>query len=193
MTFAFATTKVAPFLNPAASNTVVGKPSFPAATFTFYAVQLLWSQLLQRRKRNLATPVDTHPPFRNLDAPEGMTSIGRTILIKGEVRSNEHLIIEGRIEGRVMVPEHGLAIGKHGNVSSEIMARTITVLGTVRGKITATDRVELLPTGRAEGRIVTKSLIIDEGAFFTGMVDPKLKETVLAVSRHRLKQETDDA
>jgi cytoskeletal protein CcmA (bactofilin family) len=114
----------------------------------------------------LATPVDNHPPFQGLDVPEGMTSIGRTILIKGEVRSNEHLIVEGRIEGRVMVPEHGLAIGKHGNVSSEIMARTITVLGTVRGKITATDRVELLPTGRAEGRIVTRSLIIDEGAFF---------------------------
>ena len=140
----------------------------------------------------MAAPVDNQPPVRNLEAPEGMTSIGRTILVKGEVRSNEHLIIEGRVEGRVMVPEHGLAIGKHGNVSSEIMARTITVLGTVQGKITATDRVELLPTGRAEGRIVTESLIIDEGAYFKGMVDPTLKETVLAVSRHRLKQDTDD-
>ena len=136
--------------------------------------------------------MENRPPFQELDAPEGMTSIGRTILIKGEVRSNEHLIIEGRIEGRVMLPEHGLAIGKHGNVSSEIIARTITVLGTVRGRITGTDRVELLPTGKAEGRIVTGSLIIDEGAFFKGTVDPKLKETVLAVSRHRLKQDTDD-
>ena len=141
----------------------------------------------------MAAPVDNQPPVRNLEAPEGMTSIGRTIFVKGEVRSNEHLIIEGRVEGRVMVPEHGLAIGKHGNVSSEIMARTITVLGTVQGKITATDRVELLPTGRAEGRIVTGSLIIDEGAYFKGMVDPTLKETVLAVSRHRLKQDTDDS
>lgn len=112
--------------------------------------------------------------------------------MRGDVQSSEHLIIEGRVEGRVMVPDHGLAIGKYGHVSSEIVARTVTVLGTVTGRLTATERVELLPSGRVEGRIVTASLIIDEGAYFKGVVDPTLRDTVLAVSRHRFKQDVDD-
>lgn len=140
----------------------------------------------------MAIPADELVPVPDLDVPEGVTSIGRTISVRGEVRSGEHLIIEGRVEGRVMVPDHGLAIGKYGNVSSEILARTVTVLGKVKGKLTATERVELLPSGEVEGRIVTASLIIDEGAYFKGVVDPTLRDTVLAVSRHRLKQDTDD-
>ena len=84
-----------------------------------------------------------------------------------------------------MVPDHGLAIGKYGNVSSDVMARTVTVLGTVKGKLSATERVELLPSGKVEGRIVTASLIMDEGCYFKGVVDPTLRDTVLAVTSTR--------
>ena len=126
------------------------------------------------------------------EAPEGVTSIGRSLLIKGEVRSSEHVIIEGQIEGRVLVPEHGVAIARHGKVGPEVFARTITVLGTAHGKLNATERVELMPGGKVEGRIVTASLIIDEGAYFTGIVDPSLAETVIAVSRHRLRQDSEE-
>ena len=132
-------------------------------------------------------------PVPDLDVPEGVTSVGRTLVVRGEIRSDEHLIIEGRVEGRIMAPEHGVAVGRHGTVSSEIIARTITVLGTVTGKLTATERIELMPSGKVEGRLVTSTLIIDEGAFFKGVVDPTLADTVLAVSRHRLKQSTEDA
>ena len=73
-----------------------------------------------------------------------------------------------------------------------MLARTITVLGQADGKLTATERVELLKSGRVTGRIVTASLIIDEGAVFNGVVDPTLADTVMAVSRHRLKRQKDE-
>ena len=136
----------------------------------------------------MAFSTDELVPLPDLDVPEGVTSIGRTIVIKGDVVADEHLIIEGRVEGRLTLPEHGLAIGKHGRVSSEVLARTITVLGQADGKLTATERVELLESGRVQGRIVTGTLIIDEGALFNGTVDPTLTDTVVAVSRHRLKR-----
>ena len=139
------------------------------------------------QERALAILSDDLIPLPDLDVPDGVTSLGRTIVVMGEVRSSEHLIIEGRVEGRILAPDHGVAIGRHGSVNSEVMARTITVLGTVSGKLTATDRVELLPSGKVEGRIVTPTLIIDEGAYFKGVVDPSLVNTVLAVSRHRFK------
>lgn len=140
----------------------------------------------------MAFSADELVPLPDLDVPEGVTSIGRTIVIKGDVQADEHLIVEGQVEGRLMVPEHGLAIGKHGRVSPEMLARTITVLGQADGKLTATERVELLKSGRVSGRIVTASLIIDEGAVFNGVVDPTLADTVMAVSRHRLKRQRDE-
>ncbi len=141
----------------------------------------------------MAFSPDERVPVPDLDVPEGVTSIGRTIVIKGDVRADEHLIVEGTIEGRIVVPEHGLAIGKHGRVDSEILAKTITVLGQADGKLTATERVELLESGRVRGRIVTTTLIMDEGAIFNGVVDPTLTDTVMAVARHRLKQQGDEA
>jgi cytoskeletal protein CcmA (bactofilin family) len=144
------------------------------------------------RSSTLTIPTNDRIQAPDLDASEGVTSIGRTISVRGEVRSGEYLIIEGRVDGRIMVPNHGLAIGKHGNVSSEVMAKTVTVLGTVRGNLTATERVELLPSGQVEGRIVTASLIMDEGCYFKGVVRPTLRDTVLAVNRYRLKQAIND-
>ena len=128
-----------------------------------------------------------------LDAPDGITSIGRTIVLKGEVRAPEHLIIEGRVSGQVAVPNHGVAIGQQSCVSADILARTITVRGRVTGNLTATERVEILATGRVEGRIVAPQLSIDEGAYFKGGVDPKLIDTATAVGLHRLKQRADQS
>lgn len=129
------------------------------------------------------------PP--ELDAPNNITSLGRTIIVKGEIRAGEHLIIEGQVDGHISVPDHGVAIGQHGRISSDVWARTITVRGTVTGNLTATERVEILETGKVEGRLVAPQIAIDDGAYFNGVVDPKLTDAAIAVNRHRLRQRTD--
>ena len=129
-------------------------------------------------------------PERNLN-PNEITSIGRTIVIKGEVRADEHLIIEGTVEGHIAVPNHGLAVGQQAVVGDEVIARTITIGGTAKGKLTAVETIEILDTGHVEGRIVAKKIAIDEGAYFHGVVDPKLADAVIAVQRHKLKQNTE--
>ena len=140
------------------------------------------------KDRTLTLPSDDLIPLPDLDVPEGVTSIGRTIVVKGELRADEHLIIEGRVEGQVLAPKHGVAIGRHGRVAKEVVARTITVTGRAGGRLTATERLELLDSARVEGRLVAPTVIIDEGAYFTGTVDPTLSDMALAVTRHRLKQ-----
>ena len=128
-----------------------------------------------------------------LDVPDGITSIGHTIVLKGEIRATEHLIIEGRVDGQIAAPNHGVAIGQQSCVAADILARTITVRGSVTGNLTATERVEILATGRVEGRVVAPQIAIDEGAYFKGGVDPKLTDTATAVGLHRLKQHTDQS
>lgn len=127
-------------------------------------------------------------PLPDLDVPEGVTSLGRTIVVKGELVAREHLIIEGRFEGRLSVPDHDLAIGRHAVVTAEIFAGSVTVLGTAKGQLTATEAVELRPTASVEGEIVSARLAIDEGAYFRGRVDPKRADAAVAVARHRIKQ-----
>ena len=139
-------------------------------------------------RATLADDVALHP---ELDAPDGITAIGRTIIVKGDFCAAEHLIIEGRVEGHVSVPDHGVAVGQQGTVDADIFARTITVRGSVTGNLTATERVEILATGRVDGRLVAPTIAIDEGAYFKGSVDPKKIDAAIAVGRHRLKQRTE--
>ena len=142
-------------------------------------------------------PAHAHPvspndddflPVPDFDVPDGVTSLGRTISIKGDLTAGEHLIIEGRFEGQLAVPEHGLAVGQHAEVTAEILARTITILGHANGSLTAAEKVEIRQSGSVEGRIVAQTVAIEEGAHFKGSIDPTRTDAALAVGRHRLKQ-----
>ncbi len=138
-----------------------------------------------------SSPLDgDFPPNPYSDLPEDMTLLGRTITIKGELTAAEHLIIEGHFEGQLAIPDHGLAIGKHAVVTANVLAKTVTILGTSKGTFTAADKVEIRATGSVKGRIVTLRIAIDEGAYFEGSIDQKRTEAAVAVGRHRLKQRT---
>ena len=121
-------------------------------------------------RATLADDVALHP---ELDAPDGITAIGRTIIVKGDLCAAEHLIIEGRVEGHVSVPDHGVAVGQQGTVDADVFARTITVRGSVTGNLTATERVEILATGRVDGRLVAPHDRDRRGRVFQGVRRPE--------------------
>ena len=122
------------------------------------------------------------------DSSEDVTCFGRTVSIKGEVTASEHLIIEGRFDGKLTVLEHGVAISHDATVTADVVARTVTVLGHATGTFSASELVEIRPSGSVEGRIASPAVAIDEGAYFKGFVDPKRAEAALAVSRHRTQR-----
>ncbi len=141
----------------------------------------------------MVTSLDELITLPGANSADGRTVLGSTLVIKGEIRSGEHLIIDGTVDGHVIVPKHGVAVGKSGSVGDEIVARTITVLGNATGKLIGTERVELLESSRTNGLIVTAAVTIADGAHFNGSVDPKLTDAALAVSDHRRKQRDDKA
>ena len=61
-------------------------------------------------------------PLPELNLPQGVTSQGRTLVIKGEVTAEENLIIEGKVEGNISVPDHAVAVGRTAHISANIMA-----------------------------------------------------------------------
>ncbi len=101
-----------------------------------------------------------------------LVSIGQSVVIRGQLTAREDLTIDGRVEdGKVEVPENVVTIGVHAQISAEVIARSIVVLGTVRGNTKATERVEISAGGSVEGDIVAPRFSMADGAQLRGRVD----------------------
>ena len=102
--------------------------------------------------------------------PQKRSVIGQTIIINGELESEEEILIEGRIEG--FVKSKGLVIiGKNGIVDAEIEAEEIIVIGKVNGNVNGIKKVEIKPDGEVNGNIVSQRVVLAEGAIFKGNID----------------------
>jgi cytoskeletal protein CcmA (bactofilin family) len=97
--------------------------------------------------------------------------IGKTVMIRGEVKGSEDLIVDGRIEGTVSLLESRLTIGPDATVAANLSARDILVLGRVQGNLVASGRVELRAGSSVEGDIQALRLSVEDNAIFSGKVD----------------------
>jgi cytoskeletal protein CcmA (bactofilin family) len=101
----------------------------------------------------------------------GSARIGKTIVIRGEVRGGEDLTIDGRVEGTVQLAENRLTIGPNANVAADLSARDVLILGRVHGNVVATGRVELRAGCSVEGDVRASRLAIEDNAMIRGKVD----------------------
>jgi cytoskeletal protein CcmA (bactofilin family) len=106
-----------------------------------------------------------------VEAPRGVASIGKSVVIKGQIFSREDLYLDGEIEGTVEVPEHRLTIGPHGKLRAGIKAREVVVLGDVKGNVEATERIDIRKESKLVGDIKMALIVIEEGAYFKGNID----------------------
>jgi cytoskeletal protein CcmA (bactofilin family) len=97
--------------------------------------------------------------------------IGKTIVICGEVKGSEDLIVDGRVEGTVSLSESRLTIGPNANIAADLSAKDILILGKVQGNLIASGRVELRAGCQVEGDIRALRLAIEDNAVFRGKVD----------------------
>jgi cytoskeletal protein CcmA (bactofilin family) len=121
-----------------------------------------------------ATPSMSTTPTRNYEpAPvtSGSASIGKAVMVKGQIYSREDLYIDGEVEGNVELAEHRLTVGPNGKVKAGIKAREIVALGNIQGNVEATDKVEIRKDARLIGDIKTARIVIEDGAYFKGGID----------------------
>jgi cytoskeletal protein CcmA (bactofilin family) len=103
--------------------------------------------------------------------PQEQATLGKSLVIKGEVTGSESLYIDGRVEGSINLPGNRVTVGRNGVVSANINAREIVILGKVRGNMTASDRFDIRSEGSLTGDIVAQRVSIEEGAFFKGAIE----------------------
>ena len=97
--------------------------------------------------------------------------IGKSIVVKGELRGSEDLTIEGQVEGKIALKQHVLTIGTHGRIRAQVLAKAVVVLGEVIGNIEAAEKVAIRDQGTVEGDIKAPRVAIAEGARFRGGID----------------------
>ena len=102
-------------------------------------------------------------------------SIGKSVVIKGELSASEDLTIEGQVEGKVELKQNILTIGPNGRIRAQVFAKVVIVLGEVHGNVTATEKVDIRDGGSVDGDIISPRVDIAEGAHFRGSVDMQRK------------------
>ena len=101
--------------------------------------------------------------------------IGKTLLIKGEVLSEDDVMIDGMIEGKINAKKR-VTIGKNANIRADIEARHVVIRGSVSGDVHATGQVEIVAEGILHGNIISPKVIIADGAIFEGNIDMKSRD-----------------
>ena len=100
-----------------------------------------------------------------------MATIGQSIIFKGELSGEEDLEIEGRVDGSIRLEKHQLTVGANGNLTADVTAKSIVVIGQVKGNLTASERIEIQATGVVQGDIKAPRLNVQEGAVLNGTID----------------------
>ncbi len=127
------------------------------------------------QRPNFASPAPAPEPRSTYGSSSAASSeqatLGKSLVIKGEVTGSESLFIDGRVEGTINLTGNRVTIGKNGQVAANITAREIVVLGKVKGNLTAADRVDIRNEGSLTGDVVAQRISIEDGAFFKGGID----------------------
>jgi cytoskeletal protein CcmA (bactofilin family) len=115
-----------------------------------------------------ASNPNAYNPVKTVTAPIDQATIGRTLVIKGEISGSEALYIDGRIEGKITMPDSRVTIGRNGKVDASIQAREVVVMGKVNGNIECSDRVDIRSEGSVSGDISTVRISVEDGAALKG-------------------------
>ena len=109
--------------------------------------------------------------FRGKDGPirpgAFESVLGKGVEIEGTVKSRGSIRIDSKIQGKIHCSAD-VMIGESALVNGDIQGGNVTIAGAVAGDINASGRLEILTSGRVEGDTCSGSLVISEGAKFSG-------------------------
>ena len=113
----------------------------------------------------------TYTPVKTASAPMEQATIGRTLVIKGEISGSESLYIDGTIEGSLNFADNRITIGRNGHVAANITAKEVVIMGTVKGNVECTDRLGIRAEGSLTGDVITHRISVEDGAIMKGAIE----------------------
>ena len=129
-------------------------------------------------------PVMTNSPAISLSAtthdtkewdvgttPKKTSVLGSSIKLEGVITGEDDVMLQGRVKGRIDLPNNTVTVGVEGFLEGDVMAQVVIVEGAVKGNIRARERVILHQTAQLIGNITCDRVSIEEGAKVNGSID----------------------
>lgn len=100
--------------------------------------------------------------------------IGTSISIRGDVAGEEDLVVQGRVEGTIKLPQNSVTVGKDGQIKADIHAKTIEVQGHMEGDLRADEQVVVRRSARVQGNISAPRVALEDGCKFRGSIEMEM-------------------
>ena len=107
--------------------------------------------------------------------------LGVDATFKGTLSFEGTVRIDGKFEGHVKTSDT-LIIGETGEVTADIEAGTVVCKGTIKGNVTASQKIEMHPSSKIIGNVRSPSLSIEVGAKGEGSIDMSNKEKAKTIN-----------
>lgn len=133
------------------------------------------------------SPTPYTPP-KNITSSMEQATIGRSLVIKGDISGSESLYIDGRVEGTINFTDSRVTIGRNAVIVANVTAKEVVVMGTVTGNIHCTDRLDIRGEGTVTGDVVTPRVCIEDGALVKGSVEVRTEKKQAAQPQNEKHQ-----
>jgi len=120
-------------------------------------------------KSKKVTPViRTQKTVPTGDAPASISNnIAPGTHIEGKFITSEDLRLDGQIKGEILCHKK-LVMGEHGQMDGDVVCQDSSIRGKIIGTLKVKGLLHLLSTARLEGKIMSKKMVVDEGASYSG-------------------------
>jgi cytoskeletal protein CcmA (bactofilin family) len=122
---------------------------------------------------SIETPNPPQP--QNPERPHypGVTRLGSTIVLTGEVEAHEDMLVEGRVQGKITLPSGTLTVAKGARVEADVRVRSLVLHGELKGTVRAAEKAVISETAQMNGDVITPRITIANGARFAGGIRMK--------------------
>ena len=99
---------------------------------------------------------------------DNVTILTSDVEIKGSIKFDKVVKIEGKFEGEMTSNEGELNVGKTGTIKATVKVKNAIIEGRIDGNIIASEKIELKQKAQLIGDLQAKTVIIEEGVVFVG-------------------------
>jgi cytoskeletal protein CcmA (bactofilin family) len=129
----------------------------------------MWKKTAENND-SVSEPVSNPSPIHRQPVSE-QAVIGSSLVLKGDLHGEEDLVIQGQVEGKVILKNNSITVGKNGQVKADLHGKVIVIEGNVQGNLFGEDKIVVKKSGNVKGNLLAPRINLEEGARFKGSID----------------------
>lgn len=106
------------------------------------------------------------------------TRFDKGAIAKGQLKSKEEILIEGRFEGEIETTEK-VTVTKGAYVKGPVRCKEIQIMGIVEGNVFAEDCAKVFAFGKIQGDLKTGHLFVEDGGILAGKIETEGRSKIV--------------